>query len=96
MKNLVLALSAAVLFSGTALADQVVVHKDVNFSDINFSSKDSIVQLHARLAAAADEVCADSKAATGAPYFDDCRQKAMKQAIADVSEKLSKRLAAAQ
>lgn len=96
MKKIVLALSAAVLFSGAALADQVVVRKDVNLADINFGSKDGIVQLHARLAAAADEVCADSKSATGAPYYEECRQRAMQQAIAQVGEKVSKRLAAVQ
>jgi UrcA family protein len=96
MKSLVLALSAAVLFSGAAFADQAVQQKSVTFADLNLGSKEGITQLHNRLVAAANEVCADTKDATGAPYFEECRAKAVRQAIAEVGEKVSKRLATVQ
>lgn len=96
MKSFVLALSAVAMFSGAAFAGDVVRHKDVTFADLNLGSKEGIVQLHDRLIAAANEVCADTKDATQAPYYDECRQKAVKQAIAQVGDKVSKRLSIVQ
>jgi|GEM_PF-1240492 len=96
MKNFVLALSAVAMFSGAAFAGDIVRHKDVSFADLNLGSKDGIVQLHDRLIAAANEVCADTKDTIQAPYYDECRQKAVKQAIAQVGDMVSKRLAIVQ
>ena len=84
MKKLVLALSAFAMFSSVAVAGDIVRHKEVKFADLNLGSKDGISQLQGRLSAAADEVCADTKDATVAPFYEDCRKQAMKQAIADV------------
>lgn len=93
MKKIVLALSAAVLFSGSALAGDVVRQKPVSFADLNLSSEQDLAKLHARLAAAADEVCADTKDTTVAPFYEDCRKQAIKSAIAKVGENVSKRIA---
>ena len=96
MKRIVLALSAVALFSGAAVAGDVVRHKEVKFADLNLGSQDGLAQLHDRLITAASEVCADTAETKSAPYFEECRQRAVKQAIADVGYKVSKRLALAQ
>ncbi|GAA0554361.1 UrcA family protein [Rhizomicrobium palustre] len=95
MKRIVLALSAVALLSSAASAGEIVRHKEVSFADLNLASKDGAAELHARLLNAANDVCADTKDATTAPYYEDCRAAAVKQAIAEVGVKLSKRIAAA-
>lgn len=94
MKKIVFALSAVALFAAAANAEGVVRQKAVSFADLNLSSKEGIATLQGRLAAAADEVCADTKDTTQAPFYDDCRKAAMKNAIADVGAKVSQRLLA--
>ncbi len=96
MKSLFLALSAVALFSSAAVAGDVVRQTNVSFSDLNLGSKDGIATLHDRLLTAASEVCADTKETTVAPYYEECRQKAVRQAIAEVGSKLAKRIAVVQ
>ncbi len=96
MKSLILALSAAALFSSAAVAGDVVRQTSVPFGDLNLASKDGVAALHTRLAAAADQVCADSKETTQAPFYDEGRQKAVKQGIYKISQSVADRLAAAQ
>ncbi len=96
MKSLILALSAAALFSSAAVAGDVVRQTSVPFGDLNLASKDGVAALHTRLVAAANQVCADSKETTQAPLYDECRQKAVQQAIFKVSKSVAEHLAAAQ
>jgi UrcA family protein len=96
MKSLFLAVSAVVLFSSAAVAGDVVRQTNVGFGDLNLGSKDGVVALHNRLLTAANEVCADTKETTQAPYFEECRKAAVKKAIAEVGYKVAHRLATAQ
>ena len=96
MKSLILALSAAILFSSAAVAGDVVRQTSVSFGDLNLASKDGVAALHTRLVAAAEQVCADSKDTTQAPFYNECRQKAVQQAIYKVSKTVAERLTAAQ
>ena len=96
MKSLFLAVSAAVLFSSAAMAGDIVRQKSVTFADLNLGSKDGVVALHDRLLVAANDVCVDTKETIQAPRFEECREKAVQQAVAEIGKQFANRISTAQ
>jgi UrcA family protein len=93
MKRTLMAVSAIALFATAAIAGDTVPQKVVPFGDLNLSTQEGVSTLQQRLLAAAAEVCAVDKAANR-HAVEACEQKAVRNAVADVANKLAFRLSA--
>lgn len=101
IKCLAVVVSAvALLSSAAALAGepQVVSHKTVSYADLNLNSDQDIAALQGRIVAAADEVCSAEADKTNPGNFEysNCKNTAVRNAIAAVSRNVSRRLASMQ
>lgn len=94
MNRTLIAVSAIAFFASAAFAGDTTAQKAVPFGDLNLSTQEGISTLQQRLLAAAAEVCAATAAKPGvkSTEFEACKAKAVKNAVADVSNSLQFRL----
>ena len=96
MKRTLMAVSAIALFATAAIAGDTAPQKVVPFGDLNLSTQEGVTTLQQRLLAAAAEVCATTAQETKKPTFEACKKKAVRNAVADVTNSLAFRLSAIQ